>query len=264
MSDFVDVGLVGVAIDAGLAVIGAAVGGDPVGADVDGHRRDCARAVPAPARIGLHRAVMGERDVRGAGGLDEGDVGDLGPRLQRRQREELLRRIQPGDIVGDGVGSPVMGDGAVVLPEAVDEIVGKRGDRCDRLRSARNHRGHGIDRQGVRLAFVDEERFVRLAHALTRRAAAGVRAPRRSRRHRMADSSSSSIRPVCRSFGCEKIVNAHGEARIAVINACLPAELSELLYDALRQKQIPAGTCGPVVLRGPPISGSARQGRSMA
>ena len=148
---------------------------------------DRARAVPAAAGIGLHRAVVGERDVRGAGGLDEVDVGDLGPRLQRRQREELLRRIQPVDIVGDGVGSPVMGDGAVVLPEAVDEVVGKRRDRRDRLRSARNHRGHGIGRQRVRFAFIDEERVVRL---LTRGIAARRcrrPAPQRSRCHRKAE-----------------------------------------------------------------------------
>ena len=39
MPDFVDVGLVAVAVDSGLAVIGAAVIGDPVGADVDGRDR---------------------------------------------------------------------------------------------------------------------------------------------------------------------------------------------------------------------------------
>ena len=44
MPDFVDVGLVAVAVDAGLAVIRAAVIGDPVGADVDG------REVIAPRR----------------------------------------------------------------------------------------------------------------------------------------------------------------------------------------------------------------------
>src|SRR5438034_6206886 len=41
-----------------------------------------------------------------------------------------LRRIEPVDVVSDGVGSPVMGDGVVVLPKAVDEVIGKRGDRC--------------------------------------------------------------------------------------------------------------------------------------
>ena len=133
VSDLVDVGLVAVAVDAGLAVIRAAVGGDPVGADVDGLIGDRAAPGPGAAGVGLHRAVVGERDVRGAGGLHEGDVGDLGPRLHRRLREELLRRIQSGDVVTDGIGSPVMGGSAVVLPKAVDEIVGKRRDRRDRL-----------------------------------------------------------------------------------------------------------------------------------
>ena len=40
VTDFVDVGLVAVTIDAGLAVVGAAVSGDPVGADVDGRGAD--------------------------------------------------------------------------------------------------------------------------------------------------------------------------------------------------------------------------------
>src|SRR4029450_200839 len=83
MPDLVDVGLVAVAIDAGLAVVGAAVGGAPVGADVDGLRRDQATG-PVATGIGLHRAVVVERDIGGAGGLDEADVGNLGPPLQRR------------------------------------------------------------------------------------------------------------------------------------------------------------------------------------
>ena len=133
MSDFVDVGLVGVAVDASLAVVGATVGGNPVGADVDGLAADYAATGPEAAGIGLHRTVVGERDVRRTGGLHEADVGDFGPRLHRGLRQELFGRIQPGDVVGDGTGSPVMGRGAIVLPKAVDEVIGKRRDRGDRL-----------------------------------------------------------------------------------------------------------------------------------
>ena len=147
MPDLVHVGLVGIAVDAGLAVIGAAVGGNPVGADIDGRPGYCTVAIPRGTRSGLHRAVMGERDVRGAGGLDEGHIGDLGPRLQRRQRKELFRRIQPADIVGDGVGSPLMGQGIVVLPETVDQIVGERCDRRHRFRRAGRDRGYGLSCQ---------------------------------------------------------------------------------------------------------------------
>ena len=46
MSDFVDVGLITVTTDAGLAVIGAAVIRDPVAADDDVGVGDGARAVP--------------------------------------------------------------------------------------------------------------------------------------------------------------------------------------------------------------------------
>ena len=86
------------------------------------------------------RAVVDEGDVRGTRGLDEVEVGDLVPGLQRRLRQELLGRVQPVDVVGDGVGGPMMGNRAVVLPEAVDQIVGELRDRGDRLlRCRRRH-----------------------------------------------------------------------------------------------------------------------------
>ena len=108
----------------------AAVVGDPVGADVDGLRARSRRCRYQLALVtARHGAVVVERDVRGARGLHEGDVGDLVPGLQRRLREELLGRVQPADVVGDGVGGPVMGERAVVLPEAVDQIVGELRDR---------------------------------------------------------------------------------------------------------------------------------------
>ncbi len=75
------------------------------------------------------RAAVDEGDVRRAGGLHEGDVGDLVPGLHRRLREELLGRVQPVDVVADGIGGPVMGGGAVDMPEAVDELVGELRNR---------------------------------------------------------------------------------------------------------------------------------------
>ncbi len=90
MADLVDVGLVAVAVYSGLAVVRAAVIGDPVGADVDGSRRHRARAVPAGIGKGSHRAAVIERDVRGTGSLNESNVGDLMPGLQRRLRQKLL------------------------------------------------------------------------------------------------------------------------------------------------------------------------------
>ena len=86
MPDFMDIGLIAVAIDPGLAVIGAAVIRDPVGTDDDvgvGYR---ARAVPCRAGVGLHGTGVAERDVRRARRLDEVDVGDVVPGLHRRHR----------------------------------------------------------------------------------------------------------------------------------------------------------------------------------
>src|SRR5262249_19583184 len=72
-----------------------------------------------------------EADVRAACDLDEVDVGDFVPGVQRRQCERLLLGIQVAEIVSNGVGSPTMRKGALTLPEAVDQPVGERWDRSD-------------------------------------------------------------------------------------------------------------------------------------
>ena len=100
---------------------------------------------------------MIERDVRRTGGLDERDVGDLMPGLQRRLRKKLLGGGQSADIVADGRCGPVVGNRAVELPKAVDQIVRKLRDGCDRLcgtadRCCRTRGGKTSQRKGI--AFV--------------------------------------------------------------------------------------------------------------
>src|SRR5690348_14206880 len=59
VADLMNVSLVAVAIDPGLAVIRAAVVGDPVGADIDGRGYHCARVtVPTGIGAGYHAAVV--------------------------------------------------------------------------------------------------------------------------------------------------------------------------------------------------------------
>ena len=85
-------------------------------------------------------------------GLDEIDVGDVVPGVQRRLRQELLVRIQAVDVVGDGVGRPVMGQRVVVCPEAIDQIIGERRDGRDRLCGGRGGApasGAGGEREGI-------------------------------------------------------------------------------------------------------------------
>ena len=124
VAGLVDVGLVPVAVDSGLAIIGATVGGDPVGADVDGRGADYAGAAVTVGLVGGHRPVVGVGDIGRTGGLDEGKIGHLMPGVQRRLRQKPFGRRQRIDVVGDRGGAPMMGDGGVVLPEAVDEIIG--------------------------------------------------------------------------------------------------------------------------------------------
>src|SRR6185437_10772240 len=56
-----------------------------------------------------------------------------------------------------------MSDGVVVLPKAVEEVVGERGDGRNRFCSARSHRGHGLGCQGEGIATIDHQR---IAHGL--------------------------------------------------------------------------------------------------
>ena len=95
-----------------------------------------------------------------------------------------------------------MGDGAVVLPKAVDEVVGKRRDRRDRLPAETSTVGHaaGGNRQREGSPSSPKQR-VRTRQAQARRALR-PRAPGRPRCRRKADRSSSSIGPVSRSVGC--------------------------------------------------------------
>ena len=102
VTDLVDVSLVPVTIDPGLAVHRAAVGGDPIRADVDGRGTHDARRAIAIALEGRHRAVMIEGDVRRAGRQNEIEIGDFVPSFQRRLRKKLLRRRQTTDVVEDG------------------------------------------------------------------------------------------------------------------------------------------------------------------
>src|SRR5229473_414786 len=157
VADLVNVGLVSVAIYSGLAVERAAVTGNPVGADVDGCRNHRSRAGIVVGLESGHRAVVIEGDVRRTGGLDERDVGDLVPGLQRRLREKLLGGRQSADIVADGRCGPVMGNRVVELPKAVGQIVRELRDGCDRLcgtadRRCRTRGGKTCQRKGI--AFV--------------------------------------------------------------------------------------------------------------
>src|SRR5207237_851256 len=102
VTDLVNVGLVGVAIYSGLAVVCAAVVGDPIGADVDGCGNNGPGAGIAVGLKGSHGTVVIERDVRGTRSLNEIDVGYLVPCIQRRLGEELLRGRQAVDVVGYG------------------------------------------------------------------------------------------------------------------------------------------------------------------
>ena len=147
VTDFVEVGLVAVTVDAGLAVVCAAVLGDPVRADIDVRGRNDARAVVAVVLVGSHRAGIRERDVCRTAGLDEGQVGDFVPSIEGGLREEFLVRIQPVDVVGDGGDAPVMGDRACVLPIAGQQPIGQIRGRADRLSAgpcARRARGISV------------------------------------------------------------------------------------------------------------------------
>jgi hypothetical protein len=78
-------------------------------------------------------AVIRKRNVCSAGGLDEIDIGDFVPSIKSRLREELLRRIQVADVVGDRTAVPLMANGAFVLPKAVQQPISQFCDRRDRF-----------------------------------------------------------------------------------------------------------------------------------
>ena len=115
-----------------------------------------------------------------------------------------------------------MGDGVVVLPKAVDEVVGERRDRGDRFRSAvttvvtvsaASGKGSPSSITSVSCAALRGPRRCRRP------------APQRSRRRRMADGSSSSIRPVSRwSVAGES--SSTREAKITSLTLVYQPELS--------------------------------------
>src|ERR1019366_8796225 len=99
VTDLVDVSLVPVTIDPGLAVHRAAVVGDPVRADVDGRRTHDARRAIAIALEGSHIPAVIKGNFRRAGGQNEIEIGNFVPSFQRRLRKKLLRRRQSTDVV---------------------------------------------------------------------------------------------------------------------------------------------------------------------
>ena len=166
VTDFVDVGLVAVTVDAGLAVVCAAVLGDPVRADIDVRGIHDARAVVAVVLVGSHGAGIRERDVCRTAGLNEGQVGDFVPGIEGGLREEFLVRIQPVDVVGDGGGAPVMGDRAFVLPIAGQQPIGQLCGRADWLSggsSTRRAPGIGVLNLRVQIIISRRRYFVAAA-----------------------------------------------------------------------------------------------------
>ena len=133
VADLVNIGLEAVTIYSRATVVGSAVFGDPIRADIDSGRHHLPVRKPATAGACRHRSIVVEVDVGGTGGQNERNVGDLLPKIERRCSQRLLRRGQIAEIVGDRIAEPMVGNGALSLPITVDKIICELGDSPDRL-----------------------------------------------------------------------------------------------------------------------------------
>ena len=128
-----NVGLIAVAIDSGLVVVGTAVGGDPVRADVDGRGTHYARAAEVVGLERRHGAAVVISNIRRTRSLNEVEIGDFMPSFQRGLRKSYFRGRQSIDVVGDGGDGPMMANLTCVLPKSVQQVVGELRSSAHRL-----------------------------------------------------------------------------------------------------------------------------------
>ena len=119
MAELVDIGLEGIAVEAGAVLAQPALGHH------QRRRGDLAGGVGDVVVVGVRAriAVVGG-DLGSPGGVDEIDAGDIGPHLQRVAQQGPALAGQRGVVVGDRavvVGDVVIGPGNVAVLVAVVE-----------------------------------------------------------------------------------------------------------------------------------------------